>query len=84
MTGATTRWGIVVGVDGSSSSNAVVEWAACDAPLHRVPLTVVHALLAPEVMTRPEVPLPPAHRRWQEAEGRVTPRRGAGRRARVR
>lgn len=35
--------GIVVGVDGSSLSNAAVRWAACEATMRKAPLTLVHA-----------------------------------------
>ncbi|WP_019970534.1 universal stress protein [Mycobacterium sp. 141] len=44
MSEALVRHGIVVGVDGSSSSDAAVAWAARDAVLRRVPLTFVHVL----------------------------------------
>jgi nucleotide-binding universal stress UspA family protein len=36
--------GIVVGVDGSPGSRAAVKWAARDAELRKVPLTLVHVL----------------------------------------
>ncbi|HYO02367.1 MAG TPA: universal stress protein [Mycobacterium sp.] len=39
-----THRGIVVGVDGSSSSTAAVAWAARDAEMHNVPLRVVHVV----------------------------------------
>ena len=37
------RFGIVVGVDGSPRSAVAVNWAARDAELRHVPLTLVHA-----------------------------------------
>ena len=36
--------GIVVGVDGSPASRVAADWAARDAALRRVPLTIVHVL----------------------------------------
>ncbi len=38
--------GIIVGVDGSSGSRVAVQWAARDAQLRNVPLTLVHVLPA--------------------------------------
>ena len=43
-----TRLGILVGVDGSSCSKTAVRWAAAEAAIHRVPLTVVHVLHTPD------------------------------------
>jgi nucleotide-binding universal stress UspA family protein len=70
MTTTATHHGIVVGVDGSSSSKAAVAWAARDAGLRKLPLTLVLVLLPPASMTWPEVPLPPGFQHWQEADGR--------------
>jgi nucleotide-binding universal stress UspA family protein len=39
--------GIVVGVDGSSSSNSAVRWAAQEARMRKVPLTLVHVVVTP-------------------------------------
>jgi nucleotide-binding universal stress UspA family protein len=39
--------GIRVGVDGSSSSNSAVRWAAQEARMRNVPLTLVHVVVAP-------------------------------------
>ena len=44
MTAPTKRYGIVVGVDGSPTSNYAVCWAARDAAMRHVPLTLVHML----------------------------------------
>ncbi|OSC40535.1 universal stress protein [Mycobacterium decipiens] len=44
--------GIVVGVDGSHSSNVAVEWAARDAEIRDVGLSVAHVV--PPVVTAPE------------------------------
>jgi nucleotide-binding universal stress UspA family protein len=39
--------GIVVGVDGSSSSESAVQWAAHEAKMRNVPLTLVHIVVTP-------------------------------------
>jgi nucleotide-binding universal stress UspA family protein len=41
--------GIVVGVDGSPASRVAADWAARDAALRHVPLTIVHVLPSDEV-----------------------------------
>ena len=41
MSTSTTHRGIVVGVDGSPSAKVAVDWAAADAALRNVPLTLV-------------------------------------------
>jgi nucleotide-binding universal stress UspA family protein len=51
------RLGIVVAVDGSPASNAAAGWAARDAAMRNVPLTVVHAVATPTA-TWPPVPYP--------------------------
>ncbi|MBI2700648.1 MAG: universal stress protein [Mycobacterium sp.] len=61
--------GLVVGVDGSSASNAAVAWAARDAAMRKVPLTLVHMLSA-YVPTFPQIPLPGGVAVWQEDDGR--------------
>ena len=45
-----SRSGIVVGVDGSPASKVAVYWAARDAAMRNIPLTVVHVLAPPVVM----------------------------------
>ncbi|GAB3026343.1 universal stress protein [Mycobacterium bourgelatii] len=63
-----TRYGIVVGVDGSAASNAAVGWAARDAALRNVPLTLVHTF-KPFVPMYPQIPLPDGVSLWQEDDG---------------
>ena len=42
---------IVVGVDGSPAATAAAQWAACEAAMRSVELTVVHVVrAAPEVL----------------------------------
>ncbi|MBJ7338157.1 universal stress protein [Mycolicibacterium sp.] len=49
--------GIIVGVDGSPASRVAVDWAAQDAMLRGMPLTVVYVSPTPEML------------RWTESEG---------------
>lgn len=68
MTASTKRHGIVVGVDGSPASNFAVCWAARDAALRNVPLTLVHMVNATTVW--PQVPMAAEALAWQEDDGR--------------
>jgi nucleotide-binding universal stress UspA family protein len=63
------RLGIVVGVDESPAAKVAVQWAARDAELRSIPLTLVHAI-SPEVATWPNVRLPAGLARWQRDHGR--------------
>jgi len=69
MSTPTKHRGILVGVDGSPASKVAADWAARDAALRKVPLTVVHVLSPPVVMSWPETPTPPGFRDWQESHG---------------
>jgi len=68
MTAPTKRCGIVVGVDGSPASNFAVCWAARDAAMRHVPLTLVHMVNA--VTLWPQVPMSAEAVVWQEDDGR--------------
>jgi nucleotide-binding universal stress UspA family protein len=60
MSGPETHRGILVGVDGSTSSMAAVNWAARDAAMRNVPLTLMH-IVAPVVAAAapwPKIPIP--------------------------
>ena len=57
MSTTAKRLGIVVAVDGSPASNTAASWAASDAVMRNVPLTVVHAVVTPTT-TWPPVPYP--------------------------
>jgi nucleotide-binding universal stress UspA family protein len=69
MTTSVKRYGIVAGVDGSAPSNAAVCWAARDAAIRNVPLTLVH-MYSSYVPTFPQIPLPAGVALWQEEDGR--------------
>ena len=47
MTSNAMNLGVMVGVDGSSSSRKAVQWAAQEAAMRNVPLTVVHVVTTP-------------------------------------
>ncbi len=52
--------GVMVAVDGSAASRVAVDWAARDAAMRRVPLTLVHVLPGAAVQSWIQVPLPAA------------------------
>ena len=75
MSDSTPSPGIVVGVDGSSSSMTAVRWATFEARMRNVPLTLVHVEVTPAWGPAPwllaDVPLPPAEEdREREESGR--------------
>jgi nucleotide-binding universal stress UspA family protein len=61
--------GIVVGIDDSPTARVAVQWAAHDAELRKISLTLVHAI-SPEVSTWLTTPLPAGVMRWQQDHGR--------------
>src|ERR1700739_5007199 len=63
-----THPGIVVGGDGPPASKVAVQWAARDAELRNVPLTLVHVLTA-TAGTWLGTPLPPRWTRGQRERG---------------
>jgi nucleotide-binding universal stress UspA family protein len=64
MSAPTNHSGILVGVDGSPAAKYAVDWAARDAAMRNVPLTLVHTV-QPIGPTLPPLPAPPAFARWQ-------------------
>lgn len=68
MTAPLKPHGIVVGVDGSPASNFAVCWAARDAALRNVPLTLVHMVNA--TTTWPQVAMAAEVLAWREDDGR--------------
>jgi nucleotide-binding universal stress UspA family protein len=68
-TGTDKNLGVLVGVDGSPASNAAVVWAARDAEMKHLPLTVVHVVNT-DVATWPPMPYPETWAVSQDDEGR--------------
>jgi nucleotide-binding universal stress UspA family protein len=60
--------GVLVGVDGSPSSTAAVDWASRDAAMRGLPLTLVNVLAPPMVMAFPEAPMPAGYTEWQQQQ----------------
>ena len=60
--------GALVGVDGSDASRAAVVWAARDASMHNLALTLVHVVVpvVPTVASAPDFAVPVDFFRWQE------------------
>jgi nucleotide-binding universal stress UspA family protein len=69
MSGLSKKYGIIAGVDGSPASNAAVCWAARDAVIRHVPLTLVH-VVNPGASPWSQAPLLDGFAVWQENEGR--------------
>lgn len=63
------RPGIAVGVDGSPASRVAVQWAARDAAMRNVPLTLVH-VASGVVDPWSRASLPPGYGIWQQERGR--------------
>ncbi len=68
MSAPIKRYGIVVGVDGSAASDFAVCWAARDASMRHIPLTLVH--MVNSVTMWPQVPMSAEAVVWQEDDGR--------------
>ena len=69
MTEQANTHGILVAVDGSPESDAAVRWAAGEAELHRLPVTLVHAVV-PVVTSWPVRSLQAEFNEWQEDNAR--------------
>jgi nucleotide-binding universal stress UspA family protein len=69
MSSTTKHHGIIVGVDGSPASDAAVGWAAHDAAMRGIPLTLMH-VENPAARTWAQAPLLEQLAGWQETEGR--------------
>ena len=69
MSSTTKRCGIIVGVDGSPASDAAISWAAHDAVMRDVPLTLMH-VQDPIARTWSQAKVLEEVSGWQKAEGR--------------
>jgi len=67
MTDRSTEFGVLVGVDGSAASDAAVAWGAREAALHRLPVTLFHAV-QPVVVGWPVGQLYADIPEWQQEE----------------
>jgi nucleotide-binding universal stress UspA family protein len=70
MVSTTKRYGIIVGIDGSPESDAAVNWAAHDAAIRGLPLTVVH-VESPAAATWSQAPVLEESPEEQQADGRT-------------
>jgi nucleotide-binding universal stress UspA family protein len=72
MSAYQTSRGIVVGVDGSPSSTAAVEWAARDAEMHSASITLVHVIAPVPPSSGPvgESPIPAGYTQWQDSDAK--------------
>lgn len=61
-------FGIVVGVDGSAASRVAVDWAARDAAMRRIPLTLAHVLPSALMQAWIQAPLPAAFFEYEKEE----------------
>ncbi|WP_123024464.1 universal stress protein [Mycolicibacterium stellerae] len=69
MSGTSTGYGIVVGVDGSPESEAAVRWAADEAVTRHAQITLMH-IIAPVVVTWPVRYLQSSYTEWQEGNAK--------------
>jgi nucleotide-binding universal stress UspA family protein len=75
MSSPTTRFGILVGVDGSGASDAAIHWATNEAVMRGEPVTLMH-VVAPVVVTWPVVPVAAGITEWQEEHAQFTLQHG--------
>lgn len=69
MPDTTTKHGILVGVDGSTASDAAVAWATREAIMRHLPITLMHAI-SPVVVGWPVGQLYAEMPEWQQENGR--------------
>ena len=70
-----TRFGILVGIDGSPESDAAIRWGTAEAVMRNVPLTLMH-VVAPIIVTWPVIPISVGMTEWQEEHARHVLDRG--------
>ncbi|MBJ7466884.1 MAG: universal stress protein [Mycolicibacterium sp.] len=68
MSSQQAHHGILVGVDGSPDSKVAVDWAARDAHLRGLPLTIVHILPTDRAAEWLDVPIPDEYLSWRKGE----------------
>jgi nucleotide-binding universal stress UspA family protein len=69
MSTGNAHLGIVVGIDDSPAAKVALDWAAREAELRNVGLTLVHAV-SPNFATSLDTTLPPGLAQWQKEHGR--------------
>src|ERR1700761_4165154 len=73
MSNRSVHQGIVVGVDGSPSSDTAVRWGAREAAMRNVPLSLVHVIERPPwgmlALGGGAVPPPTETNEWRKTEG---------------
>lgn len=70
MSESSVHRGILVGVDGSGAATSAVAWAAGDAAMRNVPLTLVHVIAPVVASASPDFPVASEFFQWQEDEAR--------------
>ncbi len=72
MSASETHRGILVGVDRAATSTAAVNWAAREAAMRNVPLTLMHVIapVVPAVAPWPEIPMPQDYFERQDDKAR--------------
>lgn len=70
MAGGKQHFGVVVGVDGSAGSDVAVRWAAREAAMRKLRLTLVHAIATP-ALPWAAAPMPAELYEQQEVDARV-------------
>ncbi len=70
MSKSSPEYGILVPVDGSAESDAAVRWAATEAVMRHLPVTLMH-VVAPVVVTWPVEYLESSYRKWQEENAKL-------------
>lgn len=64
-----SEFGILVGIDGSAESDAAIRWAAQEAVLRHLPITLMH-VVAPTLVTWPIETLEFSYQQWQHDNAR--------------
>ena len=65
MSEPAARYGVLVAVDGSPSSDAAIRWAGRDAEMRGVPITLMHVVV-PVMVSWPVGALQGSFSQWQE------------------